>query len=92
MREDNKNRFIPDYAVPPGETLLETIEAIGMSQAELAELSSQQKKTINEIIKGKAAITPETALLFERVLGIPAGFWNNLERNYQETVARIRLP
>jgi HTH-type transcriptional regulator / antitoxin HigA len=89
MSKDLKNQFMPDYAVPPGETLLETIEAIGMSQAELAERTGRPKKTINEIIRGKAAITPETALQFERVLGTPAGFWNNLERNYQETLARI---
>jgi HTH-type transcriptional regulator/antitoxin HigA len=89
MSKDIKNQFMPDYAVPPGETLLETIEAIGMSQAELAERTGRPKKTINEIIKGKAAITPETALQFERVLGIPAGFWNNLERNFQETLARL---
>jgi HTH-type transcriptional regulator/antitoxin HigA len=89
MSKDIKNQFMPDYAVPPGETLLETIEAIGMSQAELAERTGRPKKTINEIIKGKAAITPETALQFERVLGTPAGFWNNLERNHQETLARI---
>ena len=89
MSKDKKNQFVPDYAIPPGETLLETLDAIGMSQAELAERTGRPKKTINEIIKGKAAITPETALQFERVLGTPAGFWNNLERNYQETQARI---
>jgi len=89
MSKDIKNQFIPDYAVPPGETLLETIEAIGMSQAELAERTGRPKKTINEIIKGKAAITSETALQLERVLRVPAGFWNNLERNYQETLARL---
>ncbi len=83
--------FLPDYAVPPGETLFENLDAIGMSQVELAERTGRPKKTINEIIKGKAAITPETALQFERVLGIPAGFWNNLERNYQETLARIKI-
>jgi plasmid maintenance system antidote protein VapI len=45
-------------------------------------------KTINEIIQGKAAITPETALQLERVLGIPASFWNNRERYYRESLAR----
>lgn len=89
MSSNNKNQFKPDYVVPPGETLLETIETIGMSQAELAERTGRPKKTINEIIKGKVAITPETALQLERVLGIPASFWNNLERNYQETLARL---
>lgn len=58
-----------------------------MSQAELAEQTGIPKKTINEIINGKAAITPETALQFERVLGTPASFWNNRERRYQEAQA-----
>ena len=89
MISDMKNQFLPNYAVPPGETLLETIEAIGMSQAELAERTGRPKKTINEIIKGKASITPDTALQLERVLGTSASFWNNLERNYQETLARL---
>ena len=61
-----------------------------MTQAELSQRTGRPKKTINEIIKGKAAITPDTAIQFERVLGVPASFWNNLERNYQETLARLR--
>jgi addiction module HigA family antidote len=89
MNKELQNQFMPDYAVSPGETLAETLKAIGMSQKELAERTGRPLKTINEIIKGKAAITPETALQFERVLGTSAGFWNNLERNYQETLARI---
>jgi HTH-type transcriptional regulator / antitoxin HigA len=89
MNKKTNNMFRPDYAVLPGETLLETIAAMGMSQAELAERTGRPKKTVNEIIMGKAAITPETAIQLERVLGAPASFWNNLEQNYQETKARI---
>jgi HTH-type transcriptional regulator/antitoxin HigA len=76
--------FRPNYAVPPGETLKETIVSLGMTSAELARRTGRPKKTINEIIKGKAAITPDTAIQLERVLGVPASFWNNLERNYQD--------
>jgi HTH-type transcriptional regulator/antitoxin HigA len=61
-----------------------------MTQAELAQRTGRPKKTINEIIKGKAAIMPDTAIQLERALGVPASFWNNLERNYQETLARLR--
>jgi len=82
--------YQPNYAVPPGDTLRETLDFLGMTQAELAERTGRPKKTINEIISGKAAITAETALQFERVLGIPASFWSNLERNYQETLARLK--
>ncbi|MBZ5671377.1 MAG: ImmA/IrrE family metallo-endopeptidase [Acidobacteriia bacterium] len=82
--------YKPDYAVPPGATLLETIQAKGMPQAELAQRTGRPLKTINEIINGKAAITAETALQLERVLGVPASFWNNLERNYREALAAIK--
>ncbi len=80
----------PNYAIPPGETLRETLEAIGMTQTELAKRSGHPKKTINEIIAGKTTITADTALQLERVLGVPASFWNNLEKNYQETKARLK--
>jgi len=40
--------------------------------------------------KGKATIIPDTEIQIERALGVPASFWNNLERNFQETLARMR--
>lgn len=87
---NEKRKYIADIAIPPGETLLETIESLGMTQAELAERMGMAKKTINEIIKGTAPITPETALKLESVLGAPARFWMNLEANYQEAKAKIK--
>lgn len=83
-----QNQYQPDYVSSPGETLEETLEHIGMTQVELSERTGLHKKTINEIIKGKAPLTAETALILERVLGVPAGLWNNLERNYREWLAR----
>lgn len=80
--------YAPDYAVLPGDSLAEVLDAIPMSQKELASRMGRPLKTINEIVKGKAAITAETALQLERVLGTPAGFWINLERNYREALAR----
>ncbi len=88
MSKAIRNEYIPDYVSPPGDTLLETIEDLGMSQAELARRTGRPLKTINEIIKGKTAITPETALQLELVLGIPASFWNNREQQYREALAR----
>jgi len=62
MESKIQNRYNPDYVYPPGDTLLEVLEERGMTQTELAERIGRPKKTINEIINGKAAITPETAL------------------------------
>ncbi|RLC11921.1 MAG: addiction module antidote protein, HigA family [Deltaproteobacteria bacterium] len=89
MANKKTNQYIPDYIVPPGEVLKDYLESLGMTQAELAARTGLTKKTINEIIKGKSPITHETALKFERALGRPAHFWNNLERQFQED--RIRL-
>src|SRR5215218_8134244 len=80
--------FIPDDSTSPGDTLREVLERLGLSQSDLAERTGRPKKTINEIVQRKAAITPETALQFERVLRIPASFWLNLERAYRASEAR----
>lgn len=86
MSNDIQNQYIPDYVSPPGETLEEMLEERGMSEAELTIRTGIPKKTINEIINGKAAITPEIALQFEEVLGAPASFWNNREWHYREAI------
>lgn len=85
-----RSEYTPDFFSHPGETLLETLEAKGMTQAELAIRMGRPKKTINEIIKGKTAITPETALQLELALGIPASFWNERERRYRESIAEAQ--
>ena len=80
--------FAPDYISPPGETLEDVLDDRGMTQAELAERTGLSRKTVNEIIKGKAPITPETALHLEHVFGIPARFWNAREHQYREALVR----
>jgi len=89
MTDTVLNQYVPDYLVTPGEVLEEYLESYGMTQAELAARTGLAKKTINEIIKGKSPITTETALKFERSLGRPARFWNNLERQFQEDRTRL---
>jgi plasmid maintenance system antidote protein VapI len=43
----------PNYAIPPGQTLLDTLEEIGMTQAELSRRMGRPLKTINEIKRAK---------------------------------------
>ncbi len=74
---------------PPGDTIQETIDVLGMNQYELAERMGRPVKTVNEIIKGKEAITPNTAIQLERVLGIKAEFWLERERQYRQALAEI---
>lgn len=82
-------RVWPDIAIAPGELLAETLETLGMSQAELARRAGRPVQAINEIIRGTKEITPETALQLERVLGVPAHIWTRLEADYRYTKARL---
>lgn len=80
----------PDWTVEPGAIMAETLRDRGMSQAELARRTGRPLKAINEIVKGKAAITAETAVQLEAALGVPARFWMNLQRDFDEGKARAK--
>jgi addiction module HigA family antidote len=87
---DITNTYEPRRVSPPGGTLQDILDERGMAQNELAERTGLTPKAINEIIKGKMAITPDTALKLERALGMAAEFWLAREQHYQEWVARQR--
>ena len=84
------DRIFSDLPIPPGEILEEELEARGMTQKELAARLNRPAQAISEIINAKKAITPDTAIGLEKVLGIDAHFWTNLEGNYRMTLARNR--
>lgn len=79
--EDFMNTFAEVF--PPGEFLREELEARNWTQTELAEIIGRPVRLINEIIAGKKAITPETAIQLGESLGTGAEVWMNLESQYQ---------
>jgi len=83
-----ENEYEPDVVTPPGETLQETLDALGMSKVELAGRIGMTQKTVGDIIKHGKPITPATAMKLEKVFRIPASFWNNRERRFRESLAR----
>jgi HTH-type transcriptional regulator / antitoxin HigA len=80
--------YEPDHGVPPGDTLREVLDELDMSQADLARRTGLSTKTVNQISRGVAPLTHETALLLEKVTGVPARAWNRLEAQWQEHLAR----
>ncbi len=81
------NEYQPDFVTPPGETLQDLLDTIGMTKSELADRIGKTPKHVGDIIKHGAPITPTTAMVLEKVLGTPASFWNNRERRYRESLA-----
>lgn len=90
MATETVERPWSDLAIPPGEFLEEEMAALGMTQQDLANRTGRPVQVINEILRGKKAITQDTAIELERVLGVPAHLWVNLEAEYQLTKARVR--
>ena len=75
--------YQPDYAVPPGEILEEHLDALQMSQADLARRCNRSPKLISEILSGKAPVEPATAIQLEKALGLDARIWLGIEADYR---------
>ncbi len=88
MPRKNTNDYEPEIVSHPGESLLDILHDRGLSQSELAVRMGRPVKTINEIIKGKNSIIPDTAIQLERVLGIPASFWIKRQYHFDEYLSR----
>jgi addiction module HigA family antidote len=82
IKATRKTPFSPNYAVPPGAILEDWLNEHTMSKVQLAERMGLPIKSINEIIKGKAVITKETALRLEKVTRIESSFWTEADRIY----------
>lgn len=76
---------LPTHRAPthPGEVLLEDfLKPLEMTQSQLAERIGVSYPRINEIVKGRRGVTPDTALRFSRLFGTTPEFWLNGQRNW----------
>ncbi len=83
-----QNQYFPQSVPHPGETLAEKLEEMEMGPKEFALRTGKPEKTIIAVLNGKSSITPDMAVQFENVTKIPANFWMNHQRGYDEFVAR----
>ena len=83
-----KKEIYSDLAIPPGEFLEEVIEELAITKKELAQRMNRPASKLSAIFSGDKAITPETALQLENVVGVPAHIWTGLEDEYRLTLAR----
>jgi addiction module HigA family antidote len=78
--------------IHPGEILLEEfLKPMGISQYRLSKDISVPPRRINEIVLGKRAVTPDTALRLARYFGLSERFWMNLQARYDLEVEKDRL-
>jgi addiction module HigA family antidote len=75
--------LLPKHRRPthPGQILLEEfLMPLGITQKEAAERLRMSYPRMNEIVKGKRAVTPDTALRFAKFTGTEPEFWLNLQQ------------
>ncbi|MDP6787186.1 MAG: HigA family addiction module antitoxin [Rhodospirillales bacterium] len=75
--------------IHPGEVLLEEfLKPMGLSQNRLARLMGIPPRRINEVVLGKRAVSPDTALRLARYFGTSEEFWLGLQMEYDLEEAR----
>ena len=73
--------------IHPGEFLRETLEELGISQAQFARAIGVAPMRISHVMKGARPVTAELALLFGRALGQSPQYWLNLQAAYDLKMA-----
>lgn len=75
--------------IHPGEILLEDwLKPLNISQYALAKAINVPPRRINEIVQGKRAITPDTALRLAKFFNTDVQSWLNLQNHYDTEIAR----
>lgn len=73
----------------PGEILLhEFLSPLGQTQSALAKHLGVPIQRINELVRGKRGVTPETAWLLSQALGTSPEFWMSLQVNHDLSLAK----
>lgn len=87
MMIDDKN--IPAVPVHPGEILSkEFLEPMDLTQTALADHLGVPVRRINEICRGRRAVSAETAWLLAQAFGTSPQFWLNLQALYELALAK----
>ena len=74
--------------IHPGEHLAEMLDELGVTQYRLAKTIGVPQIRVQQIVRGRRAVTPDSALRLGRALGMTPDFWLNLQRMYDLDVAR----
>lgn len=90
MASNLPSAALRDLAVHPGSYIRDELSARRMPQAELARRMGRPVQVVNEIITEKKAVTSQTAIELETVLGVSAKTWLNLQSAYELAAAKQR--
>lgn len=85
----NNNDLTPVHATHPGELIKDELKERSMTQKMLAEQTGIKPSVLSETVNGKRAVSLNMAIALEKVLGIPADVWMNLQTQFDLDTANI---
>lgn len=84
-------KYEPIYVTHPGTTLAEKLEELGLSPQDFAKQADMKEYVVLGIVEEKCTITPDIAEALDKALGIPAHFWMNRQKYYDEFIESQQL-
>ena len=86
-RNNTIANFTPNWASPPGDTILDLLDEREWTQQQLADRLGYTPKHVNQLIKAKVPLTNDAAVRLQNVLGASVGFWLTREAQFREQIA-----
>jgi HTH-type transcriptional regulator/antitoxin HigA len=85
-----RNKFQPDWASPPGETLSDILRDKAISHADFARSFGETKTGLDALLRGHVELTAQHAQKLENLFGVSSAFWLNRESQYRQDIQRIK--
>lgn len=76
-------------AIPPGATLAEQLQDRKIYLKDFSDRLEYSENMLQKLINGEIELSDKMSTKLEKLLGIPAQFWRNLEKNYREKLSFI---
>lgn len=84
-------KHTPDYVILPGVSIIETCAALNLTPGMLAKKMDLPDDFVNLVIEGEYQIDPVFASKLNKITGVPASFWINLQENYNSGLKHLGL-
>lgn len=83
------NRFEPDWASPPGDTVSAVLEERDISTHEFSRMLAKPPEVIDQLLEGRLEIGEELAEQLSQVIGASPEFWCSREANFRASLCRL---
>jgi HTH-type transcriptional regulator/antitoxin HigA len=87
----NAQKFCPDWASAPGETILDILHERNISEKEFARRLGHTYEEAKHLLQGRSTITIAIARRLERFLGASVEFWMSRDFQYRQDIARLHV-